>query len=454
MTSLISYAADRWARSGYLAKTAAVIYAAPIAVWGVCAAESLLSCALSTLYTGVAFNSTSRAERWEQTKKQATILKATGIGTGASLFPIYGTYQSYNAIFEMAVNHVKNTWQMRDLQQRANTHAADTLYDELLAAEPDIDRLIDYGTKQAAPTLEQRNTTEKNLKPTLVPLSWTYSFIFHAVDGTCRALRIVAIKIGRVISALFAGHLLRAIVRGIQVMGSAVNEEIQYTRNLVNQPNRSNVPEGAVRNLYRDEVFSVLSKCPTEVAREWIRLGFTHQNHQYRQYATTNELTRVSTDAPLPENAPDNYLHILRELPKAIGAYAKVKIMVQGLDPATYKKRLHGYVPTSQDDATCRYILDYFRTVLPCLNRFKLEWTTGKTGEAKLNLLWAMATQLPNLREISLDMQGVDPRWQMLIGVQLARHSPKLHTVTLINADPRVARVMNRFVGWFCRING
>jgi hypothetical protein len=104
------------------------------------------------------------------------------------------------------------------------------------------------------------------------------------------------------------------------------------------------------------------------------------------------------------------------------------------------------------NDATCHYILDYFTTALPCLNQFKLECTAGKTGEAKEKLLWALSTKLPNLREISLDMNGVDPRWQMLIGLQLAKHSPLLHTVTLVNADPRVTTVMQRFVGWLCTV--
>jgi hypothetical protein len=212
--SITTYAADCWSRSGYLTKAAAFIYAAPIAIWGVCAAESLLRCALNALYTGVAFNSQSRSNRWNQTKEHAAVLWGTGLAAGGSFFPIYGTYKSYNAIFKMAANHVQNTWKMRDLQQRANTHAADTLYQELLAAEPDVERLIVYGTQQPAPTAAQINATADDLKASLVPLSWSYSFIFHSVDGSCRALRIVAIRIGRVLSAIFAGHLLRAVGPG------------------------------------------------------------------------------------------------------------------------------------------------------------------------------------------------------------------------------------------------
>jgi hypothetical protein len=349
----------------------------------------------------------------------------------------------------MAINHVQNTWKMRDLQQRANAHTADTLYQELLAPEPDVEKLIIYGTEQAVPTREQINATAHELKASLVSLSWTYSFIFHSVDGSYRALRIVAIRIRRVISVIFAGHLLRAMGRGVIVIFNAAKEEIKYPSTLVHQPNRVNAHEGPVVDFHQDSFQVILKFIHAE--KEQTRQALSHVP-VYRQYVISNALTRYETDGPLPEGAPNDYLHMLRELPKAFGGYAKVKTILEALDYDTFAQRLHGYKPKDLDDATCHYILDYFKTLLPCLNRFKFECTVEKTGEAKKNLLFALSTKLTNLREISLDLKGVDPRWQMLIGLQLAKHSPLLHTVTLVNADPRVTTVMRRFVGWLCTV--
>src|SRR4051812_48989912 len=152
------------------------------------------------------------------------------------------------------------------------------------------------------------------------------------------------------------------------------------TRYLVHQPNRINVPKMPCVGLYQDLFQVTLTFIHAE--KEQTRTSLSHVP-EYRKYAISNALTRDETDGPLPEEAPNDYLHTLRELPKAFGGYAKVKKKLAELDADTLTKRLHGYKSKDLDDATCRYILDYFKTTLPCLNRFKLEWTAGKTGEAK-----------------------------------------------------------------------
>ncbi len=42
--------------------------------------------------------------------------------------------------------------------------------------------------------------------------------------------------------------------------------------------------------------------------------------------------------------------------------------------------------------------------------------------------------------------------WQMLIALQLAYQSPLLERVTFVNADPRAAEIMSRFIDWRCTV--
>jgi hypothetical protein len=442
--SVIHFLTNRWAHSGYFTRTAAVIYMAPVAIWGVSAGESLCRSSLRLLHTAIALNRESRSYRWEQTQIRAMDAYGAALMMLISPIPILGTGRSYAAIFKMIANHINNTWELRDLQQRANTHAAGTLFQELLAWEPDIEKLISDAVDKAKPSEEQRRATILRLRATLIGRSWAYTGLFHLIEGSSRALRIVAIRVGRLISALFGGHVFRAIGRGVAVVINGANEEVQYACNLVDQPNRANVPERPVPNLYRDMLQSILEAYDPKT-REQIRLIFAHFSH-YRQYAITNGMARLSTDGPLPPGAPDDFFHRLRELPAACAYYSQLR--------------------TADEDGALQSILNYFRSIfpptvinmhypsiLPYIENFPLECTARMAnGDRKKKLLWSLSKELPNLREMTLDMSGIDPRWQMLIAVQIAKSSPQLRKVTFVNADERISTVMRRFCSWLCTI--
>jgi hypothetical protein len=132
------------------------------------------------------------------------------------------------------------------------------------------------------------------------------------------------------------------LARGIIAIFNAVKEEIKYPSILVHQPNRVNVHEELSENFYQDLFQVILEFIPAE--REQTRTSLSHVP-DYRQYAISNVLTRDETDGPLPEEAPNDYFHMMRELPKAFAGYAKVKNMLDKFDLQTTNQRLHGYKP-------------------------------------------------------------------------------------------------------------
>ncbi len=389
-------------------RAAIILYMAPVAIWGASTAESALGCALRALHTLVALNHQSRDYRWKQTQIHGMNAWGSGLMTLISLVPVIGTFKSYEAIALMIFNQIYNTWRVRELQKRVNAKAADTLYRELLAWEPDIDRLMMY-TAQAVPTEQQIDAVATELKASLVGRSFVYSGLFHLIEGSCRAITIIAIRVARLISA-------RPFIKMMRAIGKGVKQEIQYVRNLIDQPLLKPLPE-----LYFEVMEYVLATCPTPEEKEKLRLQLAKQP-SFRTYVTSNNLSSLRNDGPFPEGAPAYYFHMLRELPAASAHYSKLKA-------AGKKVFLYNF-------------LRYFNPILPYINRLKREWLERMTPEARKEWLWALSKQLPNLQEAHLDMAGIDPRWQILIGAQLAKHAPRLRSVTLIHSDHRVAHIL------------
>ncbi len=433
--SVVSFIANRWAQSGYLTRTAAVVYAAPIAVWGVCTAEAAIRCALRLLHTGATFDSKTRLDRWEITKDEGARVYAGGLLTGVSLFPIIGTYKSYQAMRELVSQHIADSWELQDLQQRANAHAADTLFQELNGWEPDLDKIITDAVDKPKPTQILIDATASNLRGSLIGSNWVFTSFYYTIDACCRVVKIVAYRIARIVAALFEGRILRFIAHSFTVIKDAVKKQIQYTCNLIEQPNRTDVSEKPVPEIYRDIIQSFLEKCEPAETRERVRVNIARLL-PYRQYATTNTLARLNTDGPLPNGAPDNYLHTLRYLPIACAHYSRVKAYLSDQELQIKKAEL----------------VKHFKLILPFIETFEAAYTANTSGAARQEVLWELTKLMPNLREITLDMNGVDPRWQMLIAVQLAKFSPQLAQVTFTNAHPRTIQIMRRFCSWFCRV--
>ncbi len=446
--SVVNFLASRWAQSGYLTRTVAVVYAAPVVVWGVCTLEATLRCALRALHSAVAFNQQSRTYRWEEARTHFWTAYGTGLLTGVSVVPMLGTGRSYHVMLKMVMNHTTNTWHLREMQHRTNTHAADTLYQELNAWEPDLDKIFSDAVEKVAPTQEQINTTADNLRASLIGNNWIFTLLFHTVDGSCKAVRIVAIRVGRIISAIFSGRIIHFIVRTAEVFKEAIKTQVQYTCDLIEKPGKGSVPQRALPEIYRDALFCILEKCqsPNEDWREATRLAIAGKgatdvkivpkSNYSRQCAISNSVARFTSGVrlPLPEGAPNDYFHQLKQLPRACTHFSRVKATKPVADVNIEKAE----------------ILKYFQHILPVIESFDAACTANMTGEAKQELLWTLTRLMPNLREITLDMRDVDPRWQMLIAVQLAKFSPQLAQVTFLNGEPRTAVIMQRFCSWFC----
>lgn len=430
--SVISFIANRWAQSGYLTRTVAALYAAPIAIWGVCTAEAALRCALRALHTGVAFNTKTRLNRWEITKDEGALVYAGGLFTGVSLFPIIGTYKSYEAMGKMVYNHIRNSWMLQDLQQRANSHAAETLFQELNAWEPDLDKIINDAVNQPKPTQELIDATASNLHGSLIGSNWVFTSFYYTIDACCRVVKIVAYRVARLVAALFEGRILRFIAHSFTVLKDAGKKQINYNCDLIEQPNRVEVSEKSIPNLYRDVVESILRQTDSPESREGARIVFARTSN-FRSFATPNAISRSLGDYPVPDGAPDNYFHQLRMLPKACAHYSRV--MERSESRAITQEKAE--------------ILKYFARILPFIETFEAAYTANMTSAAaKEDLLWNLTKLMPNLREITLDMQGIDARWQMLIVAQLAKFSPQLAQATFRNADPRTVQIMRRY----CRV--
>jgi hypothetical protein len=433
--AVVNLLIDRWAQSGYLARTVAIAYAAPIAIWGVCTIEATLRCGLRALHTLVAFNQESRIYRWEETQTHFWTAYGTSLLTGVSILPILGTGRSFYAMIQMIRNHTINKWSLRDLQQRANCHAVDTLYQELNAWEPDLDKILSDAVEKVAPSQVEFNETADNLRASLIGNSWIFSSLFHTVNESCKALKIVAIKIKRLILAIFSGRIIRFVVRAAIVFKDAVKQQVQYTCNLIEQPRRYNVAERSLPEIHRDFLYCILEQCSDKQSdwKEETRLAFAgigatertsaNESNYSRQFAVSNLLTHTATDGPMPEGAPEDYFHTVKMLPKACAYYSSVK----------------------KTDAEKNELLKYFQPILPFIEIFEAACTANMTGAAKQELLWSLTKLMPNLHEITLDMQDVEPRWQLLIAAQLAKFSPLLEQVTFQNADLRTMNIMRRY---------
>ncbi len=423
---------NRWACSGYVTKAAVVVSTIPLAVWGTSMLEATLLCALRALTTPLSSDAQTRSDRWKLTKFHFWDGVATGTLFLVSLLPLYGTYKSYRVIIQMATNHVSNKWLLRELQQKQDLQRADGLYRELLAWEPDVEQLIRFATDKAPPTQAELDDTSKNLRGTLVGRSVVYSSLFHLIKGGCRAAKICAIRIVRLIKVvfktLFSGRLLRFFIHTAQVIRKAAIQEAVYSRDLAGQPDRINVPKVPIRELYRDEIFLTLEACESEQERTQLREGWAKISKLYRQYAVDNDLTRISSDPYLPEGAPVDYFHKRGFLPRACGC------------PKA----------TSAD-----YILKetYFKPIFPYLDHFDMKWLKTMPPKEKQKLMWGLSTQLPSLHTLNLDMAGIDPRWQLLIAIQFAKHAASLGHVTVANADPRAVDILRRFCDWRCTVN-
>jgi hypothetical protein len=337
---------------------------------------------------------------------------------------------------EMVYNHILDSWALRDLQQRANSHAADTLFQELNAWEPDLDKIIADAVDKPKPLQADIDATASKLHGSLIGSNWVFTSFYYTIDACCRIVKIVAYRVARLIAILFEGRILRFIAHSFTVLKDAVKKQIQYNCDLIEQPNRVEVSEKSIPNLYRDVVESILRQTESPESREGARIVFA-RTPNFRSFATPNAISRSLGDYPIPEGAPDNYLHKLRMLPKASAHYSRV--MERSESRAITQEKAE--------------ILKYFASILPFIETFEAACTANMTSAAaKQDLLWTLTNRMPNLREITLDMNDVDPRWQMLIAVQLAKFSPKLAQVTFINANERTAAIMRRYCSWYCRV--
>lgn len=429
--AVTNYLSNLWVRSGYFKRTIAIAYAAPMAIWGVCTVESVLRCALRALHTAISLNASSRKYRWEQTKIHAVDALGTSLLTLVTPVPFIGTFKSYEAMLKLIYNHVCNTWMLRDLQQQVNAHATEKLYQELCAWEPDLEKLLSYAMK-TAPTNEQIQRVATQLQASLIGRSIMYTMVFHLIDNSCRAVKIIAMRIKRLISALFSGLIYRTIVRGIATVKNGIQQEVGYVCNLVDQPGRMILSEEMLNNLHRDAWYGILNSYKTPQEREDTRLRLA-KIPSYRKFMICNFLTKLPSDSPLPEGAPETYFHLLRELPRACAHYSRQE-------------------EENPKEQNLTSFFKYFSPILPFIDTFKNEWIINMSPQAKAKLLWHLVKRLPNLRDITLDMNQIDERWQMLILAQLAKSSHKLQTVTLVRADQRAPQIMRYLANWRCTV--
>ncbi len=491
-------------QSGYFFKTMAVTSAIPPVVWGASTAESATLCFLRALSTPLTFNSKTRSDRWEITKLHFWDAVATGALTLVSFVPIYGTYKSYEAIFNMASNHAFNTWKIEELEQKKRTFEADGLYKELLSWEPDVEKIMQFALQAPQPIVnelelaleqyiqslgglqplttgteyckevvsfsvqrklkyndfmqhyanvekklnsekeirEEIKKTGEELRGTLINRSWIFTASFHLIDRSCRLLNLCAIRILRSLSFVFkiiaSGRILRVVGNIFGFLINAANQEADCARKLVLQPRYMQFKKGPPsktndqrptsdysRLLPQDMFFEILEQT-FPAKREMLRRKWTGQNNYVRNISTSNRIARAPSDGHAPDNAPRDYYHKVHYLPEAC-------------------KR----------SKTADYILkelSYFSTIFPFLEDFDMQWLKQMPPAEKQKLIWDLSSKLPNLRTVHLDMKGIDPRWQLLIAVQLAKHAPHLSSVTFSNADGRTVTVMQRFAKQGCKV--
>ena len=137
-------------------------------------------------------------------------------------------------------------------------------------------------------------------------------------------------------------------------------------------------------------------------------------------------------------------------MPAACSRYSKVKAgtSVRKIDKQTRNLSIERVNPAEEKAE----ILTYFKPILAYIETFDAKCTAKMSGEAKQDLIWTLLDQMPNLREITLDMKGVDPRWQMLMVARLAKHSPNLDQVTFFKTDQRAVKIMRRFCKLMCTV--
>lgn len=412
---------------------AAAITAVPIAVWGLSTLESATRCALRAFHTLISLDSKTRSVRWEKIKLQGWDTVANAALVLTSCVPIYGTYKSYEVIFEMASNHIFNKGKLHELQQKINTKQVDGLYQELLAWEPDIDKLVQLATQKEMPSQKELDETANQLRGSLIGRSVIYTTSYNLIDGSCTVVRICAIRIHRFALFLFKiRYLIHIIVKTIRIVFKAAalvikatKQEAIFARDLVGQPRRISVSKKYPRELSHDDVFLILQACNTVEEREKARITLSKFSIS-RKAAIQNDLAASSSSFP-PKVSHDFYHRVIL-LSQACGCrYA-----------------------THAD-----YILKekYFENVFPFLENFDMNWLKKMPSQEKQKLIWELSTKVPNLRTLHLDMQDIDPRWQMLIAVKLAKHAPHLKQVTFAHADQKAVDIMRRFTGWLCKVS-
>lgn len=427
--SVANHLFNKWQQSGYIVKTVSAIYAAPIAIWGLSSLETAVYAALRA----VKHVSTKNSDDWKWAKVNGAYALSSALRAGVALvFPAFGTYLAAEQIYQDVSNHTFNTWKYEDLQKNIDAGVANAIYQKLQQTrEPSVEELVQLATALTEPTQDQRDATSNLLRGTIIGASWIFTGSFHLIDGSCRLVKMAAIRIGRLVAQLIkivaAGHFLRAIIRVGEVIRNAVVQEALYARDLVSQPYRVDFSEEKIRELTKDDVHLFLEQCPTEEIRTQNRLVFAKSNQRVRGFAVQNDLARTSNDGPVPHGAPIDYFHKVGMLPKACGCKKAV---------------------------TAVYITEekYFKGIFPYLEKFDMCWLSHMPALEKQDLIWNLSCKLPLLKEVCLDMQGIPATWQMLIGLKLAYQSPLLERVTFVNSDPRAAEIMTRFVDWRCTV--
>ena len=449
--NVATYLASQWIQSGYLLRTAAVITAVPVTIWGASSIEAVARSILRLGHTLIATNSADRHQRWTWTKLHAWDALACAGMSILSMIPFIGTYYSFDALYTEMSNHVTNTWKLRELDYQV----ADRLYRELInsKAEPDINSLLHYATDKIEPNEEERKKISTKLKGTLIGRNWLHTICFRLVDNSCRAVRVIAVRIGRIASTIIrilaAGHIFRAIKRAVTVIANAVAEEAMHARNLVEQKGRIAVPKTNIPELSRDIIQQLATAGNENEMMKFndrtkgkITSSFEKSSSRelqamimksWRNAATSN--IRVQQEIPgalVPEGAPANYLH-------------KVKYLANACKKETNANWILG---------TAHHSENYFPPIFPFLEKFDMRWINKEKMPfaERQKLIWELSTRLPNLSEVCLDMQEIDPAMQMLISLKIARSSPKLKQATFVNADPRALDIMRKFTGWGCQV--
>jgi hypothetical protein len=217
---------------GFIGKSVAVVYAAPVVTWGLGTIEGIARASfngLATLYNKATGHQQEATERWNACKKDVRLGACCGGISAISLIPFIGFYSGTKGILEQCFYY----YEYREAYQRA-------LYTQDRENAMGIISEVDKSpmTLEALTRISQKLMTQKetwrvndllpqdqNKQASLIHYYWLYSIPYMTVEKSCQVIHFTAVKSYQLAVQLFKYGLIRKLVKsGYEAIRNEVAE--------------------------------------------------------------------------------------------------------------------------------------------------------------------------------------------------------------------------------------